>query len=140
MKAQRQQPTARHRLSRTIQITDLREALEGTAFIVAAVPSHGTRAIMARAAAFIAPGSTVVSAAKGLERDTLFRVSEIIEQELGPRVRVAVLSGPSFAAEFARQLPTAVSVASRDESIVAQVQAEFRAPYFRLYGTDDVVA
>jgi glycerol-3-phosphate dehydrogenase (NAD(P)+) len=94
---------------------------------------------MSRAAAFIAPGSTVVSAAKGLERDTLFRVSEIIGQELGPAVRVAVLSGPSFAVEFARQLPTAVSVASRDESIVAQVQAEFRAPYFRLYGTDDVV-
>lgn len=124
----------------TLQVTsDLAEALAGTQFIVAAVPSHGTRAIMARAAALVTPGSTVVSAAKGLERDTLFRVSEIIEQELGPQVRVAVLSGPSFAMEFARQLPTAVSVASHDQAIVAQVQEQFRAPYFRLYGTDDVV-
>jgi glycerol-3-phosphate dehydrogenase (NAD(P)+) len=118
---------------------DLREALEGTEFIVSAVPSHGTREIVARAARHITPGSTIVSATKGLERDTLFRVSEIIEQELGDRAHVAVLSGPSFAAELARQLPTAVSVASRDDAVVARVQAGFRAPYFRLYGTDDVV-
>jgi glycerol-3-phosphate dehydrogenase (NAD(P)+) len=66
-------------------------------------------------------------------------VSEIVAQELGSRVRIAALSGPSFAAELARELPTAVSVASSDAGVVAQVQAEFRAPYFRLYGTDDVV-
>jgi glycerol-3-phosphate dehydrogenase (NAD(P)+) len=80
----------------------------------------------------------MVSAVKGLERDTLFRMSEVIEEELGDRVEVAVLSGPSFAAEVARQLPTAVSVASRDLAVVEQVQADFRAPYFRLYGTSDV--
>ena len=60
------------------------------------------------------PGSIVVSATKGLEQDTLFRVSEIIAQELGHDVHVAALSGPSFAAEVARELPTAVSVASLD--------------------------
>jgi glycerol-3-phosphate dehydrogenase (NAD(P)+) len=49
-----------------------------------------------------------------------------------------VLSGPSFAAEVARQLPTAVSVASRDAAVVEQVQADFRAGYLRLYGTSDV--
>lgn len=108
-------------------------------FIVAAVPSHGTREIMKRAAPHVRPGSTVVSATKGLEQDTLFRVSEIIEQELGGDTRVAVLSGPSFAAELARQLPTAVSVASIDGAVVEQVQADFRASYLRLYGTSDVV-
>jgi glycerol-3-phosphate dehydrogenase (NAD(P)+) len=124
----------------TLRVTaDLAEALLGTEFIISAVPSHGTRQIVARAAEYISPGSTVVSATKGLEQDTLFRVSEIIAQELGDRVHVAVLSGPSFAAEFARGLPTAVSVASSDEAVVARVQAEFRSPYFRLYGTDDVV-
>lgn len=119
--------------------SDLAEALAGTEFIVAAVPSHGTREILRRAAPYIRPGSTVVSATKGLEQDTLFRVSEIIAQELGVVVSVAVLSGPSFAAELARQLPTAVSIASRDAAVVERVQAEFKAPYFRLYGTDDVV-
>ena len=81
----------------------------------------------------------MVSATKGLEQHTLFRVSEILEQELGPDVAVAVVSGPSFASELARELPTAVSVASRNPEVVAAVQAEFRAPYFRLYGTSDVV-
>jgi glycerol-3-phosphate dehydrogenase (NAD(P)+) len=118
---------------------DLADALTGSDFIVAAVPSHGTRDVLRRAAPLLHAGATVVSATKGLEQDTLFRVSEIIAQELGTAVNVAVLSGPSFAAELARQLPTAVSVASHDPAVVEQVQADFRAKYFRLYGTSDVV-
>ncbi|MBI4266429.1 MAG: NAD(P)-dependent glycerol-3-phosphate dehydrogenase [Acidobacteria bacterium] len=118
---------------------DLTEAVDATDCIVAAVPSHGTRDTLRRAAPLVRPGAVVVSATKGLEQDTLFRMSEVIEQELGGRVRVAVLSGPSFAAELARQLPTAASVASREASVVERVQADFRAQYFRLYGTSDVV-
>ena len=118
---------------------DLSAALAGTEFIVSAVPSHGTRDILKRAAPHVHRGSTIVSATKGLEQDTLLRVSEIIGQELAGFVNVAVLSGPSFAAELARELPTAVSIASRDPEVVKRVQAEFRAPYLRLYGTDDVV-
>lgn len=118
---------------------DLEDALGRADFIVSAVPSHGTRQILRRVAPLVRPGVTVVSATKGLEQDTLLRMSEVIEQELDRRVHVAVLSGPSFAAEVARQLPTAVSVASRDAAIVEQVQADFRARYFRLYGTCDVV-
>ena len=118
---------------------ELADALRDAELVVAAVPSHGTRKILKRASPMIRPGSTVVSAAKGLEQDTLFRISEVIEQELASGVHIAVLSGPSFAAEFARQLPTAVSVASRDAGIVDRVQADFRARHFRLYGTSDVV-
>ena len=118
---------------------DVAEAVSGADLIVAAVPSHGTRAILSRASRDVRPRSTIVSAAKGLERDTLFRVSEIIAQELGDTVNVAVLSGPSFAVEFIRELPTAVSVASPNPDVVAAVQADFRAPSFRLYGTSDVV-
>jgi glycerol-3-phosphate dehydrogenase (NAD(P)+) len=119
--------------------SDLAGALRETEFIVWAVPSHGTREILQRAARHVRPGATVVSATKGLEQGTLFRVSEVVAQELGDAAHVAVLSGPSFAVELARELPTAVSVASRDAGIVHQVQEEFRAPYFRLYGTSDVV-
>ena len=118
---------------------DLSAALAGTELIVSAVPSHGTREILKRAAPHIHRGATIVSATKGLEQDTLLRVSEIIGQELRDVVNVAVLSGPSFAAEVARELPTAVSIASRDAQVVKRVQEEFRAPYLRLYGTDDVV-
>jgi glycerol-3-phosphate dehydrogenase (NAD(P)+) len=118
---------------------DLADALRDTELVVAAVPSHGTRGILKRASSMISPGTTVVSATKGLEQDTLFRMSEVIEQELGREIHVVVLSGPSFAVELARQLPTAVSVASRDMASVERVQADFRTGYFRLYGTSDVV-
>ena len=118
---------------------DLAAALAGTEFIVSAVPSHGTREILRRAGPHVHRGATIVSATKGLEQDTLLRVSEIMTQELGDVANVAVLSGPSFAAELARELPTAVSIASRDSQVVQRVQEEFRAPYLRLYGTDDVV-
>jgi glycerol-3-phosphate dehydrogenase (NAD(P)+) len=118
---------------------DLSEALASADVIVAAVPSHGMREVLRRAAPHVPTGTTVVSAAKGLEQDTLFRPSEIVQQELGADVRVGVLSGPSFASEMARELPTAVCIASSDPRVVETVQADFRAPYFRLYGTSDVV-
>lgn len=119
--------------------SDLADALQHSDLVIAAVPSHGIRDIVQRAAPLIERGAIVVSATKGLEQDTLLRGSEIIEEELGPDVKVVVLSGPSFGSELARQLPTAVSVASRDHDVVEQVQREFRAPYFRLYGTCDVI-
>jgi glycerol-3-phosphate dehydrogenase (NAD(P)+) len=116
----------------------LEESLDGAELVVSAVPSHGTRAIVRAAAPFMARGAIVVSATKGLEQDTLLRMSEVLAQELRSGVHIAVLSGPSFAAEMARELPTAVSVASGDANVVEQVQEEFRSPYFRLYGTSDV--
>jgi glycerol-3-phosphate dehydrogenase (NAD(P)+) len=118
---------------------DLAEALRDAELIVAALPSHGTRDILRRAAPLIRRNAILVSATKGIERETLLRMSEVATQELGRGVPIAVLSGPSFAAELARQLPTAVSVASRDAGVVEQVQADLRSAYFRLYGTNDVV-
>ena len=128
------------RLPTGLRVTsDLADALCDAELVIAAVPSHGTREILKRASPMLRSGTTVVSATKGLEQDTLFRMSEVIDQELGSEIHVAVLSGPSFAAELARQLPTAVSVASRDAATVERVQADFRSGYFRIYGTSDVV-
>lgn len=118
---------------------DLAEAVGDAELIVAALPSHGTRSILGRVARLRRPDSILVSATKGLEQDTLLRMSEVAEQELGAEAPIAVLSGPSFAAELARQLPTAASVASRDATVVERVQADLCASYFRLYGTGDVV-
>ncbi len=115
------------------------EALRGTDLIVSAIPSHGCRAVMRTAAPHVAPLATIVSATKGLEADTLLRMSEVIAQELGPARPVVVLSGPSFASEVAQELPTAVLAASADERAADLVQAEFRGPCFRLYGSSDVV-
>ena len=117
---------------------DLARALRGAACVVCAVPSHGARDLIGRAAPHLEPDAVLVSAAKGLEVDTLLRMSEVIEQELGSARPVTVLSGPSFALELAREAPTAVSVAGRSAGAVAAVQREFRARYFRLYATGDV--
>jgi glycerol-3-phosphate dehydrogenase (NAD(P)+) len=119
--------------------TSLEKALERTDIIVAAMPSHGTRAVMRSASPFIPRQAVMVSAAKGIEQDTLFRMSEVIAQEVRGARPVAVLSGPSFASEVARGMPTAVCIACADPVLAEDVQREFRAPYFRLYASTDVV-
>ncbi len=115
------------------------EALRGAHLVVLAVPSHVTRAVLREAAAVVEPRATVVSGTKGLEGDTLMRMSEVAAEELGNGRPIVVLSGPSFALEVARGLPTAVSVASADLEAAIAVQQAFRARYFRLYATTDVV-
>ncbi len=124
----------------TLSVTHvIEDAVAGTGLVVSAVPSHGCRGVMRAAAPFMMPHATIVSAGKGLEADTLLRMSEVVGHELGPGRPVVVLSGPSFAAEVARQLPTAVLAASLDSGATQFVQAEFRGPSFRLYGSTDVV-
>ncbi|MDA1094476.1 MAG: NAD(P)-dependent glycerol-3-phosphate dehydrogenase [Acidobacteria bacterium] len=117
----------------------LEEALARADYVVSAVPSHGTREVMRRAAPFMIQNATIVSATKGFERETLNRMSEVIRQEAGPTRPVVVLSGPSFAAELARGAPTAVLVASPAPGVTARVQEDFRSPYLRLYASEDVV-
>ena len=114
-------------------------ALAGTEIVVAAVPSHGFRATVRTAAPHLAHGAVLVSATKGLEAETLLRMSEVATHEIGSRHPVVVLSGPSFAAEVAKGLPTAVLAASVHPSAIELVQAEFRGPALRIYGSDDVV-
>jgi glycerol-3-phosphate dehydrogenase (NAD(P)+) len=114
-------------------------ALRDASLVVCAVPSHGCRAVLRTASPHIARDAIVVSATKGLEADTHLRVSEVIAQETGPERPVVVLSGPSFAPEVAQQLPTAVLAASLDRAATEAVQAEFRGPQLRLYGSDDVI-
>jgi glycerol-3-phosphate dehydrogenase (NAD(P)+) len=120
-------------------IANLTEALRGAGIVVVAVPTHGIRAVVTRAAAVLSPDSLVVSATKGLEEVSLLRMSEVLAQELPTTRALAVLSGPSFAAELARGLPTAVVVASTSADVVERVQAEFRSPALRLYGSADIV-
>jgi glycerol-3-phosphate dehydrogenase (NAD(P)+) len=118
--------------------TDMREAVEGAGFVVTAVPSHAMRSVARAVQPFLQPGATLVSAAKGLELDTLDRMSQVLTQESGGAHSVVVLSGPSFAVEVARELPTALSVACEDLASAERVQAEFRGRFFRLYATSDV--
>jgi glycerol-3-phosphate dehydrogenase (NAD(P)+) len=117
----------------------LADAVAGSELVVSAIPSHGLRAVIRSAVPHLASRVVIVSATKGLESDTLLRMSEVIGQEAGPAHPVVVLSGPSFAVEVAHELPTAILAASADAAAMELVQREFRASYFRLYGSDDVV-
>ncbi len=113
-------------------------SLAGAHFIIVAVPSHGLRAVVRQAAPHVDAGAILVSATKGIETETLTRMSEVLAEETQRRAPVVVLSGPSFAAEVAQRLPTALVAASHDAAAVEAVQREFRGPQFRLYGSPDV--
>ncbi len=119
---------------------DLAEALVGAEIILGVMPSTHARQLYTRIAKDASPRATFVSATKGLEPETLQRMSEVIRQvipaERGPRI--AVLSGPSFAREVARGDPTAIVIASEDGKLAAEIQEEFSGPTLRLYSNSDV--
>lgn len=125
-----------------IRIThEIGEALANAEIVLGVMPSAHARGVYSAAARHIPKNVVFVSATKGLEPATHKRMSQVIEEvvpsSLAPRI--AVLSGPSFAAEAARGEPTAVVLASLDQDLAAQLQEEFAAPSFRLYTNDDVV-
>ena len=115
----------------------LEHVLSGVSLVVSAIPSHGCRAVMRAAAPYVRPDATIVSTTKGLEAESMLRMSQVIGEELREST-VVVVSGPSFATEVAEQLPTAVVAASVSSAATDLVQSEFRGPYFRLYGSSDV--
>jgi glycerol-3-phosphate dehydrogenase (NAD(P)+) len=125
---------------REIEITDdIAEALEGASIIVFALPSHVMRAVAKLAAAHLTDQIISVNVAKGLERKTLKRMSQVLREELPQGIRIATLSGPSHAEEVSRGIPTAVVAASPDESMNLQIQMTFMTSYFRVYTNDDLI-
>jgi glycerol-3-phosphate dehydrogenase (NAD(P)+) len=119
----------------------LEDLLHEAQIVVGAVPSAHTRSIFALALPYLSRDAVFVSATKGLEPATHLRMSEVISQVINARFvpSVAVLSGPSFAAEAAQGQPTAVALASPDAALGAFLQEEFSGPTFRLYTNDDVL-
>jgi glycerol-3-phosphate dehydrogenase (NAD(P)+) len=113
---------------------DLAKATSAPDCIVVAVPSKAFREITARLANY---DRLVVSVTKGIEYETGLTMSGILD-EVSPRSQHAALSGPSFAAEVARGIPTAIVAASNHETIAAKVQALFTTPEFRVYTSTDV--
>ncbi len=123
-----------------VPTTSLAEALEGSGFVLTVTPSHVCRDIYARMLPYLNPGMIFVSATKGLEVDSLMRMSEVIREVVSPRFepRLVVLSGPSFAREVARGDPTAVVAASEDVEAAREVQRRFSSRAMRLYTSGDV--
>ena len=118
---------------------DTAAAVAAASMIVWAVPSHGTRDTLRAIAHAVRPGTVIVSATKGLERVTWTRISKVLADELPAGCPIVVLSGPSFAHEVARELPTAMVAAATDAAASQRVLEDLRGKRFRLYATDDVV-
>jgi glycerol-3-phosphate dehydrogenase (NAD(P)+) len=118
---------------------DMPTALDGAEFVVIAVPSHGVRDVAHAANAHLPGACAIVSATKGLEEGSMLRMSQVLRQELPDAGEIVVLSGPSFASELARRLPTALVAAGDSAAVVESVMAHFRSPALRLYGSSDVV-
>jgi len=124
-----------------LEITaDLAQAVEDADIVLGVMPSEHARAIYTSALPHLRPGTAIVSATKGLDFPTLERMTEMISSVVGASFapRVAALSGPSFAREVARGDPTAIVVASQDDSLAAEIQEEFAGPSLRLYTNTDV--
>jgi glycerol-3-phosphate dehydrogenase (NAD(P)+) len=116
-------------------------ALEGAELVAFAVPSPVVRQVAIEAKHRLHPGVPIISAVKGIEVETLMTMSEVLEDVLpiGMHPYLTVLSGPSFAVEVARGLPTAVTVAGRWERVAMQVQEAFHTRVFRPYTSYDVM-
>jgi len=117
---------------------DLATACKGAALVLFATPSHVLRAIARGVAPAIEPDATIVVATKGVERDTLAVMSDVLAEQF-PRHAVVALSGPSFAAEVVARQPTAVVAASASAGAAAMVQRALSGDEFRVYTHDDVV-
>jgi glycerol-3-phosphate dehydrogenase (NAD(P)+) len=118
--------------------SDLGSVLEGAELILAVVPSEFSRGVYRSLHPLAPPEAALVSATKGLEVETLKRMSEVAAEEV-PGRRLAVLSGPSFALEVARELPTALVAASSDQALAEVVQKALSTRALRVYRSDDVV-
>lgn len=121
--------------------SDLGAALDGRQLVVAVVPSQCMRQVFTGIGDHIEDNAIVCSAAKGVENKTYKTMSEVLRDVLPARHhdRICALSGPSFAAEVARDLPTAVVVAGQDEIATHRVASAFHGSRFRVYHSDDLV-
>jgi glycerol-3-phosphate dehydrogenase (NAD(P)+) len=121
---------------------DFKEAISGAEIIVSVTPSHHCRRTFEHMAQWLQPHMLFVSATKGVENDTLLRMSEVIEEVVGRfcgfKPQISALSGPSFAREVAERHPTAVTVASVDSALAARIQKDFSDASFRVYMNDDL--
>jgi glycerol-3-phosphate dehydrogenase (NAD(P)+) len=130
-----------HRLPYGLRATsDPSESVEGADLLVMAVPSHGFRAVLSDLADSISPGLPVLSLTKGIEQDSLMRMTEIVA-ELVPDHggdRTGVLTGPNLAREIVAGAPTAAVVGMKDAVVAAEIQAALMDPTFRIYTNPDV--
>lgn len=121
--------------------SDLSAAVDGAEMVLLVCPSQVMRSVVQGLVNSIAPGTLIVSAAKGIENNSLKLMSEVLEELLSAQQlnRVGFLSGPSFAREVAQRIPTAVVAAADDVRVAEEIQQIFTTSYFRVYTHKDII-
>jgi glycerol-3-phosphate dehydrogenase (NAD(P)+) len=120
--------------------SDLEFIIKDSEIILVAVPTQFLRSVLERVHRFDFRNRIIVNVAKGIENDTLLTVSDILVDVLPTvkRENIITISGPSFAEEVSRQVPTAVVAASVNIAAAKLVQQTFMTPYFRVYSSQDI--
>lgn len=120
---------------------DIAEVVSAKDMVVVVVPSHVVRETTLKMASHISKQAIVVAASKGIENETHLTMTGVMRETLTeiPSDHLAVVSGPSFATEVARNLPTVVTAASKNSDTAALVQQVLVTPYFRVYTSDDLI-
>ncbi len=142
MAAQRCNETFLPDYSLSVEISlqsDLEAAVAGVQDLLLVVPSHAFRGLLQAVLPFLSTDTRIAWATKGFEPGSGELLHQVAAEVTGKERPLAVLSGPSFAAEVAADLPGAVTIASRDEHFREQLAARFHSPRFRVYSSDDVV-
>jgi glycerol-3-phosphate dehydrogenase (NAD(P)+) len=119
--------------------TGLAAAIDGVIHIIVAVPSHAVRGLLESLKPLLKPGQKLACAAKGLEPDSCKLMHEVFAEVLGAGYPLAIISGPTFAKEVAKGMPTAVTVACTDQAVAEEFAAFLHAGVFRAYTANDVV-
>lgn len=126
------------RLNAVIRATDDLEDAAEADLILAVPPAQHMRSVLTRLKPYVEPGQPIVLCAKGVERGSLALMTDVLAEEI-PDAAPAVLSGPGFAKDVARGLPTATTIASPDQNLAQRVAATLGLPTFRPYVADDLV-
>lgn len=123
---------------RLVALGDMEAVLTGADCVLAAVPAQSLRGVLTTARSALAPEVPLVLCAKGIERGSGHLMSQVAAETLGGNP-IAALSGPSFATDVASGLPTAVTIASQNAPLAAELAAKLSAPNLRCYSSDDLV-
>ena len=118
--------------------TDMKETMSDKDVCVLAVPSPFIRSTCQNMKQYVRAGQIIVNVAKGIEENTLYTLTDIIEEEL-PYADACVLSGPSHAEEVSRRLPTTCVVSSRTRKTAEYLRSVFVSPVFRVYISPDML-
>lgn len=121
--------------------SDLKEAIAGVSALVLAVPAQAVRETLVGLAPLLGEPPLLISCAKGLERRTNLRLSQVVAQALPPAAYrgIVALSGPNHAEEVGRRIPSATVVASPDPAAAREAQELCMTGFFRVYTNSDVV-